>query len=153
MARLGWCNDREQGGRALRIQYVTAFLLGVIATFLGVIVFEAPRQPLSAQTVDGGGGYVVGTAQVDPAAKNFVWVLNATERGSPRLCIYEARETSIALKYARNLTYDFWYDQFPARADSHIPAVQDVMNENKKKREAERKGAAPVGEKEGEKKP
>lgn len=140
----------------MRIQYVNAFLLGVIATFLGVLVLGGPERALHAQgTVDGGNGYIVGTAQVDPAAKNFVWVLNATERGAPRLCIYEAKDTSIALKYARNLTYDFQYDQFPARADSHIPSVQDVMNENKKKREAERKGAAPVGEGEkgGEKKP
>jgi len=126
----------------LRIQYLNAFLLGAIAAFLGVIAFGPARGDGSiaqAQSVDSGGGYTVGTVPLDPAARNFVWILNATDKGAPRLCVYEARETGLTLKFARNVTYDFMYDQFPSRADAQIPSVQDVFNETKKKREDERK--------------
>jgi hypothetical protein len=128
------------------MQTLNAFLLGVIATFLGILVFGAPPRPTQAQTVDAGGGYVVGTVPLDPAGRNFVWVLNAADKGSPRLAMYEAKETGLILKFSRNLTYDFLYDQFPARADSHIPSVEDVFRETKKKRDEERKGGG-AGEK------
>lgn len=123
----------------MRIQHVTAFFLGVIATLLGVLVFGQPPAPLFAQTAGEGGGFVAATANTQPGAKDILWLVNASEKGAPRLCVYEVRENRISLMFARNLTYDFMYDQYPARPDAHVPSVEEVFRETKKKREDERK--------------
>ncbi len=127
----------------MRINYLIAFMLGVIACLLAVLVFGNPPATLHAQTADDGGGFVVATANTQPGAKDILWLLNATERGAPRLCVYEVREGRMALLFSRNVTYDFMYDQFPGRSDSQSPSVEEVFKETKKKREDERK--APTG--------
>jgi hypothetical protein len=129
----------------LRINYVIAFLLGVIASLLGVIVFGNGPMPTFAQTSDSGGGFVAATANAEAGGKNILWLLNATERNAPRLCVYEAKEGKMTLAFSRNLTYDFMYDQYPGRADAHIPSVSEVYKETKQKRDEERKAAQPTG--------
>ena len=133
----------------LRTNYLIAFLLGVIATMLGVLVFGKGPQPAFAQTVEGGAGYVAATSNYfENGGRNQLWLLNATEKGAPKLCLYEAREGRFSLVFARNLTYDFMYDQYPARADAQVPSVQEVFNETKKKRDD---AQTPKGEKPAEK--
>ena len=124
----------------MRTNYMIAFLLGVIATLLGALVFGNPPQAAFAQSVDSGGGFVAGTANYfENGGRNQLWVLNATERGAPKLCLYEAREGRFSLVFARNLTYDFMYDQYPARADAQVPSVQEVFRETKQKQDDARK--------------
>ena len=123
-----------------------AFLLGVIAALLGALVFGNPPQTALAQAVDSGGGYVMGTDNYfENGGRNQLWVLNATERGAPKLCLYEAREGRFSLVFARNLTYDFMYDQYPARADAQVPSVQEVFRETKQKQEDARKDKSAGG--------
>jgi hypothetical protein len=128
----------------LRIQLVIAFLLGVIATLLSVIVFGHGPAPLYAQTIDsGGGGFVMGTSNYgEQGGKNMIWILNATERNAPHLALYEANAGRLSLVFERNVSYDFMFDQYPGREDSQSPSVSEVFRDTKKTRE---EGRTPTG--------
>lgn len=129
----------------MRVNYLIAFLLGVIASLLGMLVFGQAPAPLFAQTAEGGNGYIAATANTQPGARDLLWLVNATEKGAPRLCVYEAKEGRFSLLFARNVAYDFMYDQYPGRPDAHNPTVEEVFKETKKKREEERKPPPPAG--------
>jgi hypothetical protein len=126
----------------LRVQLLIAFLLGVIAAFLGALVLGHGPSPIYAQTVDPGGGYVMGTSNYgEQGGKNMIWVLNATEKAAPKICLYEANAGRLNLVFARNIAYDFLYDQYPGREDSQAPSVSEVFKETKKKRDESRQPA------------
>ena len=123
----------------MRIQILIAFLLGVIATLLAVLVFGHGPLPTYAQTVDPGGGYVMGTSNYgEQGGRNMIWLLNATEKGAPHLCLYEANAGRLSLVFSRNVTYDFMFDQYPGTETSQSPSVSEVFKETKKKRDESR---------------
>lgn len=126
----------------MRTQQAIAFLLGVIATLLGAIVFGNAPAPIQAQTVSSNGGYIAATANYfENGGRNMLWLVSF-EKGSPHLCLYEAKEGNIALKYARNLTYDFMFDQYPSTQGSHTPSVKEVYDVTEKARKEARKEPA-----------
>ena len=124
----------------MRISAAIAFLLGVCATLLAVLVFK-PEQVLHADALNSGGFVgVAGNAQ--PGARDVLWLVDV-KSDTPKLCIYEVKEGRLSLIAARNVKYDFMYDQFPATRDAQTPSVQDVFKDTEKKRQEERKPPPP----------
>lgn len=137
----------------MRLQLLIAFLLGVIATLLGVLVFGHGPAPLYAQSVDNHGGFAMGTANYfENGGKNQLWLVDTREKAAPHLCLYEARENGLTLKYARNIQYDFMMDQWPTREDAQSPSVTEAYNMTEKKRKEARQPPAGGPEKPPEKK-
>lgn len=110
----------------MRTNFAIAFLLGVCATLLAVLVFRpAPAAPLFADAVNAG-GFVGVAGNSQPGAKDILWLVDA-KGDTPRLCVYEVREQGrLTLLSARNIKYDFQLDKWPTAKDAQSPAVEDV---------------------------
>ncbi|GIW71592.1 MAG: hypothetical protein KatS3mg102_1134 [Planctomycetota bacterium] len=113
----------------MRLQLVIAFLLGIIAALLGVLVFGQPAaQPVWAQTAAGAGGLFGVTANTDPGSTNMIWLID-TRTEDPKLSIYEMRESRLNLVAVRNIKYDQMYDQYPGQPNAQRPSVDQVRKE------------------------
>jgi hypothetical protein len=115
-----------------RVQITLAFLLGIAVTFMAVLVFT-PRNGVEAQATASSNGMVGISATPAVGGGNYLWLVNARS-DTPRLCLYEWSGNRLKLNAARNITYDFMFDQYPSRSGSHDPSVRDVFKETSKQR-------------------
>jgi hypothetical protein len=122
----------------VRVTHAIAFLLGVIATFLAVLVFK-PMEVTWAQASSGGGQLVAVSNGGNPGGRDMLWLVDSKEK---RLLVYElAEQEHLYLRAARDIQYDWQLDQFPTAAGRHTPSVTEVF----KLTEPKRKQAQPPG--------
>jgi hypothetical protein len=125
----------------MRTSHAIAFLLGVSATLLAVLVFR-PLQVIEAQAASSGGGFVAVSNGGNPGGRDILWLVDTKDR---RLLVYElAEQDHLYLRTARNIEYDFLLDQWPA-ANRHTPSVEQVFKatEEKRKRQQPPPGGSP----------
>ena len=120
----------------MRVQVTIAFLLGVIATLLAVLVFGQHQPPVYAQTT-AGGFMMAGTGNAEPGGRNLLWVIDG-KTDTPRMALYEWDGGRLKLHASRNIKYDLEFDQYPPKKNSQIPSVQDVYRETEKARRERR---------------
>jgi len=132
-------NDAEDR-LTMRLQVTIAFLLGVVATLLAVLVFAPHNQIVLADgqgMTSAGGGMFGITGNADPGGKNLLWIVDS-KSDTPRLCLYEWENGRLLLHAARNIRYDFMYDQFPGKPNAHRPTVEEVYKETEQQRQKNR---------------
>jgi hypothetical protein len=125
---------------ALRISLAIAFLLGVCATLLAVLVFRPPQ--VSFADSSSSAGFVAVAGNAAPGAHDVLWLVD-TKSDTPRLTMYESKEGKLALVHTRNIKYDFMYDEFPKGGQQ--PSVAQVFKDTEQQRKDQAK--KPDGEK------
>lgn len=118
----------------MRISLAIAFLLGVCATLLAVLVFRPP-QVLFADS-SSATGYVAVAGNAQPGARDVLWLVDV-KSDTPKLVQYESKEGRLALVCARNIKYDFVYDQYPK--DGQTPSVAQVAKDTEQLRKEQGK--------------
>ena len=112
----------------MRVQVSIAFLLGIIATLLAVMVFT-PQQPLvQAQTSGQTSGLTAVTGASDAGARNNIWLVDQST-DTPRLAMYEWDGNRMTLHTVRNIRYDMQLDQWPTQDRAHRPTVREIFRQ------------------------
>ncbi len=116
----------------MRTTHAIAFLLGVCAALLAVLVFR-PVQVIEAQSVMSNGPFVAVSSAGQPGGRDLLWLVD-TRGEDTKLCVYElAEQDHLYLRSARNIRYDFMFEQFPAASHKHTPPVKDVFEQMREK--------------------
>jgi len=121
----------------MRIQVTIAFLLGVIATLLAVLVLGGRGEIALADSAASGQVLAV-SGNNQPGSNNFLWLVDA-QSDTPHLALYEWQGKRLVLQAARNIKYDLSFDQYPGTKNSHRPTVQEAYRQTEKARKNSRR--------------
>lgn len=121
----------------MRIQVTIAFLLGIIATLLAVLVF-GDRGGVALADSGASGQVLAVSGNNNPGANNFLWLVDA-KSDTPHLTLYEWQGKRLVLQAARNIKYDLAFDQFPGTASAQKPTVQEAFRQTEKARKDSRR--------------